>query len=146
MIPNISKHQMEINRIHRALTAPRSDGLPRDITVKPHYYRTNEKLMFAARNRHDLSLFGAPIELFTYLGPSTVQKLRNMKPLLKQLMNRQIKYRWAFQFILSFTYKGKPHSFSTFQDREDLLLELGIISHEWLEQRASSARRSSPIS
>lgn len=54
--------------------APRSDGLPRDIIVKPHYYRIKEKMMMAARNRQDLQLNGAPIHLFTDLAPSTVQK------------------------------------------------------------------------
>lgn len=67
LIPDIDSHQMEIDRIHRALTAPRTDGLPRDIIVKLHYYCIKEKLMFAARNRQDLSLFGAPIQLFTHL-------------------------------------------------------------------------------
>lgn len=80
-IPDINTHQMEIDKIHCALTAPRSDGLPRDIIVKPHYYHIKEKLMLAARNRPDLLLFEAPIQLFTDLAPSTVQKQRNMKPL-----------------------------------------------------------------
>lgn len=53
LIPDINAHQMEIDRIHHALTALRSDGLPRDIIVKPDYYRIKEKLMFAARNRPD---------------------------------------------------------------------------------------------
>lgn len=103
LIPDITVRHMEINRIHRVLTAPRSDGLPRNIIIKPHCYRIKEKLMLAARNRPDLSLFGAPIQLFTDLAPSTVQKRR--KPLLQQLMNSQIKYRWAFPFKLSFSYK-----------------------------------------
>lgn len=86
LIPDINAHHMEIDRIHRALTAPRKDGLPRNVIVKPHYYRIKEKLMQTAHNRQDLSLFGVPIELFTDLAPSTVQKHRNMKPLLQQLL------------------------------------------------------------
>lgn len=118
--------------------------------------------MLAARNRPDLSLFGTPIQLFTDLTPSTVQKRRTIKPLLQQLMNRQIKYSWAFPFKFSFSYKGKSHSFSTFQDGEDLLLELGIISQDfqasspshqanrplsplWQDRKTASVRRSSPI-
>lgn len=63
LIPDINAHHMEIDRIHRALAAPRTDGLPRDVIVKLHYYRIKEKLMFAARNRQDL-LFGSPIQSF----------------------------------------------------------------------------------
>lgn len=84
--------------------------------------------MFATRNKQDLSLFRDPIQLFTDRRPSTVQKHRNLRPLLQQLMNRQIKYRWAFPFKLSFTFKGRAHSFSKFQDGKDLLLDLGIIT------------------
>lgn len=36
---DISPHQLEMVRVHRALTALRSDGLPQDVIVKPHYYR-----------------------------------------------------------------------------------------------------------
>lgn len=138
LIPDISVHHMEIDRIHRALTAPRMDGLPRDIIAKPHFYRIKEKMMFVARNKPDLSLFGAPIQLFTDLAPSTVQKRRTLRPLLQQLQNKQIKYRWSFPFKLSFTYKGRSHSFSTFQTGEDLLFELGIITQD--PQASSSSR------
>lgn len=61
LIPDLTEQYMEIDRIHHALTAPRSDGLPRDIIVKLHYYRIKEKLMLAARNRPELALFGTPI-------------------------------------------------------------------------------------
>lgn len=45
---------MEVDRIHWALTAPRTDGLPRDIIIKPHYYRIKEKMMFADQTCHFL--------------------------------------------------------------------------------------------
>lgn len=45
LMPDISPHQLEIDRVHRLLTAPRPDGLPRDIIVKLHFYRIKEKVM-----------------------------------------------------------------------------------------------------
>lgn len=60
----------------------------------------------------------------------TIQKRRAFKPLLAQLTNRQIKYRWSFPFQLSFTFKGKTYSFANFSDGEDILLGLGLISRE----------------
>lgn len=49
LTPDISPLQLEVDRIHRALMGPRSDGLPQDVIVKPHYYRVKEKLMMATR-------------------------------------------------------------------------------------------------
>lgn len=163
LIPGIKSHHLEIDRVHRALTAPRQDGLPRDIIVKPHYYSIKEKLMAAARNRPDIQLLGSSIQLYADLAPSTVQKRRNLKPLLQQLMKHQIKYRWSFPFRLSFTYRGKNHFFSTYQEGEELLLQLGIITTEpqtsssqgqgqsnrpvspiWSTQRSRAAKKKQP--
>lgn len=44
LIPDILTHQLEVDRIHRASTAPRSDGLPQDVIVKPHYYNLKKSL------------------------------------------------------------------------------------------------------
>lgn len=36
LIPNKPSHRLELERAHRALTVPWSNGLPRDIIIKPH--------------------------------------------------------------------------------------------------------------
>lgn len=45
LIPDIPEHHLEQDRAHRALQPPRSDGLPRDIIVKPHFYSVKEEVM-----------------------------------------------------------------------------------------------------
>lgn len=86
--------------------------------------------MAATRYKQDLNLLGSLIQVFTDLTPSTVKKHCSLKPLLQQLQNCQIKYRWSFPFCFSFTYRGRNHSFSNYHDGEGLLLELGIISRD----------------
>lgn len=113
-----------------ALTAPRPDGLPRDVIVKPHFYHIKEKIMLEVRHQGDISISGHSIQIFADIAQTTIQKRRALKPLLNQLINRQIKYRWSFPFRLSFSYKGKSHSFANFQSSEALLQDLGLISTE----------------
>lgn len=103
LIPEIAPHHLEIDRVHRALTAPRPDGLPRDVIVKPHYYRIKEKIMWETRSRGDISLLGHSVQLFAYISQLTIQKRRSLKPLLTHLVNRHIK---------------------------EILLELGLISRD----------------
>lgn len=86
--------------------------------------------MAASSYQQDLNLLGSPIQIFTDLAPSTVQKRCTLKPLLQQLLNCQIKYRWSFPFRISFTYRGKNNSFSNYHDEEGLLLEMEIITRD----------------
>lgn len=128
LLPDIPSHKLELDRAHRALTAPRDDGLPRDIIAKPHYYAVKEQVMARARDIADLQLRDHKIQIFADISPNTIQKRRNLKPLLQPLIAKNIKYYWAFPFRLNFTYRNKKHSFSTFQEGEALLQKLGLIS------------------
>lgn len=92
LIPDILPHQMEIDRVHRALTIPRSDGLSRNVIAKPHYYRIKELMVSIARSCSDLTFHGSTIQIFADLAPYTIQRRKNLKPLLQQLLNHQIKY------------------------------------------------------
>lgn len=64
IIPDIPNHRLELDRTHRALQAPRQDGLPRDIVVKPHYYSVKEEVMKKSRNLENLSIQGTKIQIF----------------------------------------------------------------------------------
>lgn len=73
---------------------------------------------------------GHQVQVFADISPYTVQKRRALKPLLQILAGKEITYRWAFPLRLNFSYHNKPYSFSTFQDGERLLLQLGLITQE----------------
>lgn len=56
IIPDIQEHCLELDRAHRALHPPRSDGLPRDIVVKPHLLR--KRSCAGSRNAEQLNIQG----------------------------------------------------------------------------------------
>lgn len=116
--------------------------------------------MLEARQQGNISVMEHPVQIFADISQSTIQKRRALKPLLSHLINRRIKFRWSFPFRLAFSYKGRSHSFNTFQSGEALLQELGLIltdpqassnmsemgerlvSPLWSQQGRSRARRS----
>lgn len=85
LLPDLSSHKLELDRAHRALTEPCTDGLPRDSILKPHY-SVKEQVMSKAREM-DLHLRVHSIQIFADISPTTVQKHRALKPLLQPLKN-----------------------------------------------------------
>lgn len=116
--------------MHRALTAPRTDYLPRDVLVKPQFYRIKKKIMSEARSKGDLTLLGHPVQIFVDISQLTIQKRQALKPLLMHLINHHIKNQWSFPFRLSFAYKSKTHSFANFREGENILLDLGLTTRD----------------
>lgn len=108
---------------------PRSDRLPRDIVVKPHYFAVKE-VMKRACSMPQISFQGHPIQVFVDLSLTTIQRQRALKPLLAILLQHNIKYWWLFQFNLKFEFKNKSFIFATFSEGKQLLLKLGLISQD----------------
>ena len=54
LLPGIAVERLEMDRIHRALTPRKTDGPPRDIIAKFHFYKTKEQIMEAARDKKNL--------------------------------------------------------------------------------------------
>lgn len=50
LFSDIPEQCHELDRVHRALQPPPLDGLPREIVVKPHYYRVKEDIMQISRD------------------------------------------------------------------------------------------------
>lgn len=92
--PSIPIERLEFYRIHRALTRHQTDGPPRDIIIKLHYFRTKKQLLTAARNKDTLLFQGHTYQLLSDLDPLTIAKCREMKPQLQILMQHQLKYTW----------------------------------------------------
>lgn len=127
LIPDIRAHRLELDRAHRALGPPRSDGLPRDIVVKPHYYNVKDEIMRRARNTPQIQILGHSVQIFADISPFTIQKRRALKPLLTVLTQKNIKYWWLFPLSLKFELNGKTFRFSTLSEGELLLKKLGIL-------------------
>lgn len=127
-LPNADAYHLEIDRIHRVLSIPKPDGLPRDILVNPHFYNTKNAIMRYARENPNLKYKGFQYQIFTDIAPITIQKRKALKPLLLPLVSHNMPYHWAYPFRLSFTFEGKNYPFSIISGGEQLLMELGLIS------------------
>lgn len=73
------------------LTPPRSDGLPHDIVLKPHYYNVKEEVMRRARTIPQIQM-GHTVQVYADISPFTIQRRRALKPLLTILQQKNIKY------------------------------------------------------
>ena len=150
LLPSAPDIKLEIDRAHRSLGPMRRDGLPRDVVVKPHYFSTKEDIMKRSRQQENLQYQGTNIQIFSDISPYTIQKRRAMKPLLSALINKNIKYKWAFPFALKFNYNGRNHIIHNFQEGERLLSDLKIISLDPVMDtnppQLPSAKRNTPTS
>lgn len=66
-----------IDRIHRALMASDTNGLPRDVVVKLHYFTIKEKII-SFRECDQLQLHNYGIYIFVDLAPHTIQKRKSL--------------------------------------------------------------------
>lgn len=72
--PDIPDHCLELDRVHRALQPPSSDGLPRDFVTKPHFYRVKEDITSISRDMNQLTIQGHLVQAFADLSPTTIQR------------------------------------------------------------------------
>lgn len=135
-------HRLEVDCAHRA---PWAEGNPRGIIVKPHFYGIKEQVMQKARETTDLKLCGHVIQMFADISPAIVQKRWAFKPLLHYLQEKDIKYKWISSFRLSFPCCGKLYYFSTFQGRETIMKQLGIISTLPIYPTQDNTQKCSPF-
>lgn len=81
-------------------------------------------------NSDQLSFQSHPIQIFADISPYTVQKQWSLKPLLQALTQKEITYRWSFQFHLNVSHKNKFYGCSLLPEGEHLLMHLGLVSQE----------------
>lgn len=137
LIPEIPIDRLEFDRVHRALAPRKSNGPPRDIITKLHYYRTKEQLLTAARGKDLLSFQGHSYQLFTDLSPLTVAKRRALKPQLQILQRNQIAYQWGFPFSLRFTHLETKYVCRSSEDLQSILIDIGLAEETLTKNQPS---------
>lgn len=123
--------------------------LPRDIVVKPYFYRVKEEVMRLSRNADHLTIQCQPVQVFADLSTAAIQKWPALKPLLLSLSQKTIKYWWSFPFHLNLIFQHKTYGFSSFSDAECSLLKLDLISQDpiaFSHRGSSSSKRPSSSS
>lgn len=126
---------VEFERIHRALRPRgRESDPPRDVVCCLTNFRLKEDILRCARDRGEFRLQGSEIKIFQDLSPITLQKRRDLRPLLDLLRSRSITYKWKFPFCLSASHQGRtallrsPDDIRSFCDTLNLPL---IALPEW---------------
>lgn len=98
---------IDFERIHRALRPRgRDTDPPRDVVCCFVSFRLKEDILRKARERREILLQGSEIKIFQDLSPITLQKRRDLRPLLDLLRTKDITYRWKFPFCLSASAQG----------------------------------------
>lgn len=141
--PGIPVERLEMDRVHRALAPRKTNGPPRDIIAKFHFFRTKEQLLSAARGNNNLNFQGHQNQLFTDLSPLTVAKKHALKPQLQVLISNQIMYSWGFPFSLRFTHLQHKYVCRSSDELQIALLRMGLvdqISSRDLPRRRSASR------
>lgn len=97
-----------MERIHRALhPRGRDSDPPRDIVCCVIDYQLKEEILRNARTNAPLTHNGTEIRLFQDLSTITLQRRRELRPLLEILRTNGIPYRWKFPFGLSASNQGR---------------------------------------
>lgn len=126
--PGIPVERLEMDRVHRALAPKKTDGPPRDIIAKFHYYRTKELLLNAARHKNTLQFQAYNYQLFTDLSQLTINKRRALKPLLQILQRNNIIYQWGFPFSVRFSYQNHKYTCRSAMDLQTTLQNVGLMN------------------
>ncbi|CAH2223937.1 Hypothetical predicted protein [Pelobates cultripes] len=89
-----------IERAHRALWAPRRDGLPRKIICSLESFQLKEAIMQTARVQQRIIYMDSQVSLYQDLSTITLDARRALRPLTRMLQERRIPYKWGFPFSL----------------------------------------------
>ncbi|CAH2306742.1 Hypothetical predicted protein [Pelobates cultripes] len=96
-------------RAHRALRAPRRDGLPRDLICCLQSFPLKEAIMRAARSQRVIQYGDAQISLYHDLSSLTLDARRALKPITSLLQEKRIPYKWGFPFSLQAKVDNQWH-------------------------------------
>lgn len=143
LLPGIPLEHLEMDRVHRALLPKKTEGPPRDIIAKFHYYKTKEQLLISAREKSNLVFQGHNYQLFADLSQLTISKRRAMKPHLLELHCNNITYQWLFPFSLRFSYHGTRHTCRSLEEHQQALQDLNLVENP---HTAPASRRSASTS
>lgn len=116
-----------MERIHRVLRPRgRDTDPPRDIICCLTDFLLKEEILRKARSRIHFSFQGSDIKLFQDLSNITLQRRREMRPLLDVLRARNIIYRWKFPFCLSASHNGHIANLRVPEDLEHFCTSLNL--------------------
>ncbi|XP_075715534.1 uncharacterized protein LOC142750416 [Rhinoderma darwinii] len=141
---------LEIDRAHRTLGPRNADpDRPRDILCRIHYFTLKEEILRKARDKGDILWEGTKLQLLSDLSKMTLDKRRNLHPLLDVLREHGIPYSWGYPFQLQVRKDGVLFFVRELADIPEFCEALDIPrvsildwpSTPFLPQRAHQGRR-----
>lgn len=138
-----------MERIHGVLR-PRGkeSDPPRDVVCCVIDFQLKEEILHSARANNPLTHNNADIQLFQDLSNITLQRRRELRPVLEVLHAKEIPYRWKFPFGLLASASGQSALLRVPEDLRHFCDTLGIpftAAPEWYaEFRTPTAKRSTP--
>lgn len=116
-----------MERIHRALRPRgRDNDPPWDVICCIADFQLKEDVLRNARLRQHITFQGADIKLYQDLSNITLQRRRELRPLLEELRSRAIVNRWKFPFGLFATSQGRTALLRVPEDVDHFFETLGI--------------------
>lgn len=137
-----------MKRIHRALRPRgRDSDPPRDVVCCVIDYRLKEDILRKARTKAPLKYKDADVRLCQDLSNITLQRRKELHPLLEVLRNKGIQYIWKYPFGLSASTQGRSALLRVPEDLRHFCDMLEIPYTEvpkWYMEFCPQAARRSP--
>ncbi|CAH2275139.1 Hypothetical predicted protein [Pelobates cultripes] len=118
--------EIPMERAHRALRGPRSDGQPRDMICCLTSFQQKDAIMRAARAQRSIAYMDSQVMLFQDLSSLTLDARRALKPLTTMLQEKRIPYKWGFPFSLQAKIDNRWHTLRWPNDVPRFLQSTGL--------------------
>ena len=113
---------IRIERVHRVGNPQRANAeRTRDVIVRFRLYEDKEKVWKKLRGQSPIVFEGIELQIFSDLSAETLARRRALKPLLKQMIDLNIKYTWGHPACLIGTKDGRSTILKFPEDLDCLL-------------------------
>lgn len=118
---------LRIDRVHRIRKPPHiKQDIPRDVIIKFHQYEDKEKIWKKLKGAPPLKFENKDLQIFTDLSAGTLERRRQMRPVLDLLRKANLKYSWGFPTSLIVIKEGRSFRMRYMEEMQDFCSNLGI--------------------
>ena len=118
---------IRIERVHRVGNPQRTrSDRARDVIIRFRLYEDKEIVWKKLRGQPPIVYEGTELQIFSDLSLETLARRRVLKPLLKRMMDLNMKYTWGFPACLVGTKDGRSATLRFPEDLEEFCKKLDI--------------------